>query len=82
MKEEIIVIDLPSNQPMDELFAVMVKDKNGNEGICTLDGMPMVFGQMDTLKTVIEYLPNVAKKTEKAIQLCRYKKVEVMKEIK
>lgn len=77
-----ILIDLPLTQPMDELFAVIAKDSLGNEGIMSFNGMPLVFGEMGTLKGIIHDLENIGKQAGKEIQLCRYKRTEIIKELK
>lgn len=75
-----VVIDTPLNQPMDELFAIIAKDENGNEGIMSYNGKPIVFGQMDNLQSALENFSRIAKACNKKIQLCRYKRTEIIRE--
>lgn len=77
-----IILDLPLNQPMDELFAVISKDSTGNEGIVSFNSLPLVFGEMSLLELVMNNLDKISKKAGKEIQLCRYKRIEIIKTIK
>lgn len=79
-EEKIVMIDFPLTQPMNEIFAIMATDPNGNEGIVTKNGLPLVFGEMGNLKNVLENISLIAKQCDKKLRLCRFTRTEVIRE--
>lgn len=79
-KEINIILDLPLKQPMNEIFAILATDQKGNEGIVSRNGLPLVFGEMGTLKTMLENLSEIAKMCGKKLRLCRFVRTEVIRE--
>lgn len=77
---KLVFVDLPLNQPMNEIFVVLAKDSKGNEGIVDINRLPLVFGEMNTLQAVIGHLPEIAKESGKQIRLYRFEKKEIIKE--
>jgi hypothetical protein len=79
MNKKQIVIDQPLSEPLNELFALIIIDENGNEGIMAKNGLPLVFGYMHNLKNCLENFSDLAKVSGKKIQLCRYVRQEIMR---
>jgi hypothetical protein len=76
----------PENeQPMDEIYAVISKDESG-EGICSMIGpmgsMPLIFGHVKMISHIKGIMEQMAKDTGKTLKLCKYKRTEVLEEIK
>lgn len=79
-KKKFIVRDCTLTQPMNELFAILALDDEGNEGIVSKDGWPLVFGTMENLKLALENFSFLAKQFNKKLRLCRFMRTEVIRE--
>ena len=80
------IYDIPGNeQIMDDLYVVLSKDEKG-EGIVSMitpDGaMPLVFGHKRMLDKVMPFVEKIAKDSGQTLLLCKFQKIQVLKEIK
>lgn len=80
------IYDIPGNQEfMDVIYVVMSKDKNG-EGIVSMmmpeGAMPLVFGHKRMIDMVRPAIEKMAKETGQTLRICRFKRTDVMAEIK
>ena len=80
------IYDIPGNQEiMDDLYVVLSKDNNG-EGIVSMitpDGaMPLVFGHKRLLDKIMPIVEQIAKDTGQTLIICKFQKIQVLKEIK
>jgi hypothetical protein len=68
--------DPPATQPVTELFAYVVIDEAGNEGICatTMGGtsMPMVFGYERVALKAMPFAEELARMTGKTVRLVKF----------
>jgi hypothetical protein len=79
-----IYIKPPNTEMMDELYAVISSDNEG-EGICgmhsPIGNMPMVFGSKKNLEGIRELIKKMAKDTGKKLMIIKYKKSEIIETI-
>lgn len=78
---------IPENeQTMDEIYAVLSVDDNGNEGILSLmteqGGMPMIFGHERMIELVKPIINKMVREAGRTLKLVKYKKIEVIQEFK
>lgn len=76
---------IPGNEEiMDEIYVVISKDKEG-EGIVSMmlsdRAMPLVFGKKEMLEKVLPLIKKMADETGQVLQICKYKKTEVVEEV-
>ncbi len=78
------IYHIPENeQPLDELYAVISTDNNG-EGIVSIMlpecAMPLVFGHKKNIESLRPIIEDISRKTGKKLLLVRYKKSEILEE--
>lgn len=74
---------IPKNeQPLKDLYVVVSRDDDGNEGIVSamtpMGGMPMVFGHKRLIEKVRPLLIQMSKDTGRKLHIVRYKQKEVI----
>lgn len=78
--------DIPPNiAPIDEIYIALSCDKNGEgivSGITSLGATPFVFGDKKILQLVKPMIMKIAKETGKTIKIFKFKKFELLEEIK
>jgi len=80
------IYDIPKNEmPLKELYVVVSRDEEGNEGIVSamtpMGGMPMVFGHKRLIEKIRPTLLQMSKDTGRKLYIVRYKQKEVMEVI-
>lgn len=74
--------DIPKNEyPLTELYVVISRDQDGNEGIISaitpmMGATPMVFGKLKIMDKVRPLLEGVSKETGRKLYLMKYKVAE------
>jgi hypothetical protein len=68
--------DPPATQPITELFAYVMIDDAGNEGICATTvgttSMPLVFGYQRIAEKAMPFAEELTRKTGKTIRLVKF----------
>lgn len=77
---------IPKNeQPMDDLYVVLSKEKDGTEGIVSMmtpfGGMPLVFGHKRLLDTIRPTIIQMSKDTGRDMVVAKYHKMEILEKI-
>lgn len=77
-----IILDIKNTQAIEELYAFISIDDDGNEGITNfhIDGQsyPMVFGYKSVSDKFKPLIKDISTKHNKTVRLIKFKKVEVI----
>lgn len=78
--ETIVVEGQPNEAPITELYAIFSVDDSGNEGICGLDGTPLVFGYERVAMKMWPLVEQIiAANPELTLKLVKFTNQEVIK---
>lgn len=75
------VHDPKNPEPINNLYAYLSVDGQGNEGIAGVNGIPFIFGYEHRALMVLPMIENVAKQTNKKIILAKFTNKEIIKTI-
>lgn len=84
MQDELVILDLPRENKIPELFAALAVDKNGNEGIISKDGKPLVWSSVENTHMIIgSLLPRLVEASpSNTFIVVKFTNREILKEYK